>query len=126
MSDEVNQVPPAPDTGIPGPESDTSKILAVLGYLTGIAAIIALLIEPYKDEKWLRLHAVQALGLYVLGTATMIGAFILSVVIPFVGAGVLWLVRVAFLVLVVLGTVQALQGSQYRMPVIYDLVKQFV
>lgn len=121
MSDEVNQVPPAPDAGVPGPESDTSKILAVLGYLTGIAAIIALLIEPYKDEKWLRLHAVQALGLAV---AAIVAQMVF--VLPIIGQIAAPLLSLAVLVLAIIGIVKAWQGEYYQMPVIYDLVKQFV
>lgn len=121
MSDEVNQVPPAPETGVPGPESDTSKILAVLGYLTGIVALIAILIEPYKDEKWLRLHAVQALGLAV---AAIVAQIVLA--IPVIGWIAGPLVSLAVLVLAIIGIVKAWQGEYYQIPVIYDVVKQFV
>lgn len=126
MSDEVDQVPPAPETGVPGPDSDTSKILAVLGYLTGVAALVAILMEPYKDEKWLRLHAVQALGLYVLGVAVQTGMFIVAAILPFIGASIVWLAGVAVFVLALLGMIKAWQGEYYQMPVVYDLVKQFV
>ncbi|MCL4079498.1 DUF4870 domain-containing protein [Coriobacteriia bacterium Es71-Z0120] len=121
MSDEVNQVPGPSAEGRPGPESDTSKILAVLGYLTGIVAIIAILIEPYKNEKWLRLHAVQALGLAVVGIVAQI-----VLAIPVIGWIAGPLVSLAVLVFAILGIIKAWQGEYYEMPVIYDLVKQFV
>jgi uncharacterized membrane protein len=121
MSDEVNQVPAAPAEGRPGPESDTSKILAILGYLTGIVAIIAILIEPYKNEKWLRLHAVQALGLAVAGIAAQV-----VLVIPVIGWIAGPLISLAVLVFAILGIVKAWQGEYYEMPVVYDIVKQFV
>lgn len=121
MSDEINQVPPVPGSDVPGPESDTSKIIAVLGYLTGIVALIAILVEPYKDEKWLRLHAVQALGLAV---AAIVAQIVL--VIPVIGWIAGPLVSIAVLVLVIMGIVKAWQGEYYQMPVVYDMVKQFV
>ncbi|GAV31818.1 MAG: DUF4870 domain-containing protein [Coriobacteriia bacterium] len=122
MSDDVNPVPPAGGVGgPPTPESDTSKILAALGYLTGIAALIAILIEPYKNEKWLRLHAVQALGLAVVAIVAQI-----VLAIPVIGWIAGPLVSVAVLVFAILGIVKAWQGEYYQMPVIYDLVKQFV
>ncbi|MCX8006851.1 MAG: DUF4870 domain-containing protein [Coriobacteriia bacterium] len=121
MSDEVNQIPPQSSQETPGPESDTSKILAVLGYLTGIVALIALLIEPYKNEKFVRLHAVQALALAVAG---MVGSFLVS--IPVLGWIAGPIVGVAVLVFAIIGIVKALQGEYYQMPVVYDLVKQFV
>lgn len=121
MADDVNQVPTASGGGTPGPESDTSKILAVLGYLTGIVALIAVLVEPYKNEKWLRLHAVQALGLAV---AAIVAQIILAV--PVIGWIAGPLVSLAVLVFAILGIIKAWQGEYYQMPVIYDLVKQFV
>ncbi|MDI6691831.1 MAG: DUF4870 domain-containing protein [Anaerosomatales bacterium] len=122
MSDDVNPVPPTGGVGgPPTPESDTSKILAALGYLTGIAALIAILIEPYKNEKWLRLHAVQALGLAVVAIVAQI-----VLAIPVIGWIAGPLVSVAVLVFAILGIVKAWQGEYYQMPVIYDLVKQFV
>jgi uncharacterized membrane protein len=121
MSDEVNQVPGPSAEGRPGPESDTSKILAILGYLTGIVGIIAILIEPYKNEKWLRLHAIQAIGLLVAGIAAQI-----ILAIPFIGWIAGPLLSLAVLVFAILGIVKAWQGEYYEMPVVYDLVKQFI
>ena len=59
MEENFGATPPppaAPMTDRPGPASDTSKLLAALGYLFGIVAVVALLIDPYKEEKFVKFH----------------------------------------------------------------------
>lgn len=116
--------PPAPPAPAPasteGP-SDTGKILAGIGYLTGIVALIAILIEPYKNETFVRLHAFQALALCVV----MIVAGILNV-IPLLGQ-IIWLVAsIAVFVFAIIGAVKAFQGQRYEMPVVYGLIKNYI
>jgi uncharacterized membrane protein len=115
--------PPAPPVAAPGGDaaSDTGKILAGIGYLTGIVALIAILIEPYKNEKFVRQHAFQALALYVV----MIVASILNV-IPIIGQ-IVWLVAwVAVAVFAIIGAIKAFQGQSYEMPVVYNFIKQYI
>ncbi len=121
MSDDVQQVPVPPSEDRPGPSSDTSKILAALGYLTGIVALIAILIEPYKDEPFVRLHAVQGLALWV---AWIVASFLN--IIPIIGTLVALFAYVALLVFAVMGAIKSFQGEYWEMPVLYDLVKQYV
>lgn len=119
--DQPPVTPPVVETGQPGPASDTSKLLAALGYLTGIAAIIAILIDPYKGEKFVRLHAFQALGLWVVFIVSSVVA-----VIPIIGwiAGfVLW---IAGIVLGIMGIVNSAQGKYWEMPVVYGFVKNYI
>lgn len=137
MSDEFQGTPPAPETPPPPPPaappappaapsgaagpSDTGKILAGLGYLTGIVAIVAILMEPYKDEKFVRQHAFQALALYVI----MIVASILNV-IPILGQ-IVWLVAsIAVAVFAIIGAVKAFQGQEYEMPLVYGFIKSYI
>ncbi len=126
MSDDFNTappVPPAPPSPMPGSDvpSDTGKILAAIGYLVGIVALIAILIEPYKNERYVRHHAVQALGIWV-------GWIAISIVsaIPIIGwivAAVGWVVLLVFSIM---GAIKAFQGEMWEMPVVYGLVKQFI
>ncbi|MHB1477738.1 MAG: hypothetical protein ACYCXD_09240, partial [Coriobacteriia bacterium] len=86
MSDDYQAPPPVPPAPAAPPPaggdvpSDTGKILAAIGYLVGIVALIALLIEPYKNERFVKHHAVQALAIWV-------GWILVSVVsaIPVIG-----------------------------------------
>ena len=132
MSDDFNAAPPTPPAppappapGAPAPggdvPSDTGKILAAIGYLVGIVALIAILIEPYKNERYVRHHAVQALAIWV-------GWILISVVsaIPIVGwivAAVGW---VALLVFSIMGAIKAFQGEMWEMPVVYNIVKSYI
>lgn len=128
MSDDFQSAPPTPPVApppvaAPGGDapSDTGKILAGIGYLTGIVALIAILIEPYKNEKFVRQHALQALALYVV----MIIASILNV-IPVIGQ-IIWLVAwIAVAVFAIIGAIKAFQGQEYEMPMVYGFIKQYI
>lgn len=111
----------APAGGGFGPANDTSKILAAIGYLTGIVALVAVLIEPYKDEKYVRHHAIQALGLWVASVALGVIA-----VIPVVGWIIAPLGSIAVLVFAIMGAVKAWQGEMWEMPLVYGIVKQYI
>lgn len=106
---------------MPGPASDTSKLLAAFGYIVGIVALIAVLIDPYKDEKFVKFHAVQALGLWVASIALGIIANI-----PVIGWIVGALGGLALFVFAIIGAVNAFQGKYYEVPVVYGLVKQYI
>lgn len=128
MTDETPSTPPAPQTPPPAPQGqppasggDTAKLLAVFGYLTGIVALIAILIEPYKDDKFVRHHAMQALAIYLVMTV----ASLLNV-IPLLGQIVWLVVWLAALVLIIMGAVKAWQGEMWEMPVVYGVVKQYI
>ncbi len=116
--------PPAPGAPVPGapqatadrpgPASDTSKLLAALGYIFWIVALIAILIEPYKEEKFVKFHAIQALA---LGVASMI-----AWMIPVVG----WIVGIVILVFQIIALIKAFQSEYYEVPVVFGLVKSFI
>lgn len=111
----------APVGDRPGPASDTSKILAAIGYIVGVVALIAILIEPYKDEKFVKFHAVQALALWVAGVAISLVS-----VIPIIGWIVAFVGGIALFVFAIMAAIKAFQGEYYEMPVIYNLVKQYM
>lgn len=130
MSDDYQaQQPPAPPappvmplaSGGGDVPSDTGKILAALGYLVGIVALIAILIEPYKNERFVKHHAIQALAVWV-------GWILVSVVsaIPVIGwiiSAVGWIVLLVFSIM---GAIKAFQSEMWEMPVVYNIVKQYI
>lgn len=133
MSDETPTTPPAPETPPPappapapqmpapdasGPVNDTSKLLAAFGYVIWPVALISLLLEPYKNEKWLRSHAVQALG---LGVAVWVVSAVLT---PLYGLG--GLVGLAGFVYQIILAVKAYQGESFEVPVVHGIVKQYI
>lgn len=134
MSDEFQGTPPAPPAppATPAPDaegpSDTGKLLAALGYPISIVALIAILIEPYKNEKFVRHHAIQALGLAVALIAANVVLGVLSA-IPVVNiiAGIVWaLLYPAWLVLAIIAAIKAWNGQYWEMPVVYNIVKQYI
>ncbi|MDZ4178903.1 MAG: hypothetical protein U1E29_06695 [Coriobacteriia bacterium] len=115
--------PPAPTpSGMganrPGPVNDTSKLLAALGYIFWIVALIAILIEPYKEEKFVKFHAFQALafgiGLWLLAAVTT----------PIFGLGAL--VGIAGFFYSVFLAIKTFGGEYIEVPIVYGLVKGYV
>ncbi len=123
MSDETPGTPPAPQGSPPaagdrpGPASDTSKLLAALGYVFWIPALIAILIDPYKEEKFVKFHAIQAL---VFGVALYAIAAVLSTVL----IGCL-IYPIGFIYQIYLA-VKAFGGHYVEIPVIYGFIKGYV
>jgi hypothetical protein len=104
------QPPPAPPAAPPGSTSDgftlenNDRILAALGYVIWLVALVVVLLDETKRKPLLKDHAVQALGFAVAGVvygffATFI--FICGAIISFgILAFVLW---VLFFVPLVVG-----------------------
>jgi uncharacterized membrane protein len=109
-----------PMTGRPGPASDTSKLLAALGYLWPVA-LVAILIEPYKDEPFVKFHAIQSLGL-------ALATFIVGAVIAFIPIVDLFtgFVGLIYLIVAVIYGVKAYNGEYAEMPLIYGVVKSYM
>lgn len=120
MSDANPVAPPAPPAPPPpslsgeGELDGTSRLLAVLGYLFWVVAVVVLLIEPYKDRYYSRANAVQAI---VLGVVSWI-----AWMIPVVG----WVVGLVAFVFAIIALVKALKGQVYEVPVVYGIAKSFI
>lgn len=104
---------PAPGGGRPAPVSDTSKLLAGLGYILWPVALVALLIEPYKEEAFVRFHAVQALAVAVV--------FIVLGWIPFIG----WALALVMLVFDIIAAIKAFTAEYYEIPFLYGFVRNW-
>ncbi|MDZ4654702.1 MAG: hypothetical protein U1F44_02315 [Coriobacteriia bacterium] len=126
MSDDFTGVPPAPTpppappmtpAGGDGPVSDTSKILAALGYVVWVIALIAILIEPYKNEKFVRLHAIQGLA---LGVAIWVVSAVTSAI--FIG----FFIGIAGFIYQIILAVKVWNGESFEVPVVYGIVKQYI
>ncbi len=112
--------PFAPQTagGRPGPASETSKILAAIGYPIWIVALIAILIDPYKNERFVKFHAVQALGLSA-------GVWIVVTALSMTGILGLLAIPIGFLAFIyeIVLAVKAFNGEYFEVPVVYGFVK---
>jgi hypothetical protein len=92
-----------------GPASDNSKVVALLGYIFAPLGLIALALDPYKDEVWVRLHVWQGAALWLVGF-----------VVSFITFGLGWIL--VFIYQIILA-VQVYQGKSPQVPVIYGMVK---
>jgi uncharacterized membrane protein len=95
----------------------------VLGWITGL---IFLLIEPYKNDKFVRFHAFQSIFFNVALIGVYIVMFILGIILSVIHLGllmlplylVLWLgILVAWIVLMV----KAYNKETFKLPIIGDL-----
>jgi len=125
MDEHIPTPPPPPEFTPPEaprvvPPSDDSagRILAALGYLFWVIALVALLIEPYKSDSFVRFHAVQGLA---LGVAIWV---LTAVGMPLLGLGAL--IGFAGFVYQIYLAVKAWNGERIEVPLLYDLIKSYL
>jgi uncharacterized membrane protein len=107
------------------------KLLGALAYVTFIPAVVFVLIEPLKRNRFVRFHSFQSIFLTVATIALAIAIRILYsvlILIPGIGFLLAWLVSaLALLGLVILWlvlVVKALQGATFKLPVIGNLAER--
>jgi len=116
----MGQSPQAPSSSSGGLEPN---IAALLGYLFWPLAIVWLVLDPYKNDRFIKFHAFQALGMVVAMFALSIGLTVLSIILGMAGLGaiaallwpVLWL---GIFVVWVLLMVKAYQKQTWKLPVL--------
>jgi len=116
----MGQSPQAPSSSSGGLEPN---VAALLGYLFWPLAIVWLVVDPYKQDRFIRFHSFQALGMVVAMFALWIGFIVLSIILGVAGlgavAGILWLLfGLAFFVLWILLMVKAYQKQMWKLPVL--------
>jgi uncharacterized membrane protein len=124
-------VPPVTVTPASVPSQFKDNLLAALAYVTFIPAVIFVLIEPFKRNRFIRFHSFQSIFLTV---ATIVIAIALRILyslltlIPVVGYLLAWLaLAVAVLgwgILWLVLLVKALQGQSFRLPLIGSLAEK--
>jgi hypothetical protein len=108
MSD-MGSAPPVPPASSGAYASENSKLIALLAYIFAPLGLIALALDPYKDEPPVKLAAWQGAALWLVG-------FVLS----WFTFGIGWML--VFIYQIVLA-IQSYQGKVPEVPVIYGLVK---
>jgi len=124
-------VRPVTVTPVSVPSQFKDNLVAGLAYITFIPAVVFVLIEPFKRNRFIRFHSFQSIFLTV---ATMVIAIALRILysiltlVPVVGYLMAWLaVAVAVLgwgILWLVLLVKALQGQSFRLPVIGSLAEK--
>ena len=107
----------------PAPLNDTNKLLTALSYPIWIIALIMILIDTSKKDKFVRYHAWQALWFNIIWYA---GWFVLAIITFFLGGLLGWLFSVFMLVVSIIYAVKVYGGAYVEVPVIYNWFKKFI
>jgi uncharacterized membrane protein len=119
--------PAAPSAASTGMTSNVAGCLAyILGFITGI---IFLVLDPYKNDKFVKFHAFQSIFYSVVVIGFMIVWSILSIILGLVSLGFLagimflisLLIHLAFFAFAIFMMYKAYQNELYRAPIIGDL-----
>ena len=104
-----------------GPESvshSTRNIAAALAYITPVAVIL-LLIEPFKDIRYIRFHSLQSLFYF--------GAWIvLQFVLGFIAPPLTFVVSLVFILGWLFIAYKAFLGEMFHLPVLGELVSKYL
>ena|SRR5664280_1611283 len=114
MSDSPNMAPPAAPAG--GPSSN-AKLIALLGWIFAPLGIIAIFIDEYKNDRWVRSNVIQAAALWLCG-------FVLGIILSFLLIGFI-VFPIVFIIQIIFG-IQAYGGKDVEVPVIYGVVKNMI
>jgi uncharacterized membrane protein len=119
----------APSASVSNQPKD--NLLAALAYVTFIPALVFVLVEPFKRNRFIRFHSFQSIFLAV---ATIVAAVAMRILysvlalVPLLGFLLAWLlsavVSVGLVVLWLVLLVKALQGETFRLPWIGDLAEK--
>lgn len=91
------------------------NIAALLAYLFTIPAIIWLVVEPYKNDRFIRFHSWQAL---IIGIVWIVIYTVLAITV--IGLLISPLVTLAQVVVAVLGAYKAYNNEMFKFPLIGD------
>lgn len=115
--------PSAASTGL------TSNVAGALAYFTFIPAIVFLVVDPYKNDKFVRFHSFQSIFYCVVVIGFGIAWAIISVILGLVSMGILagvmflisMVIHLGFLCFWIFLMYKAYQSQYYRAPIIGDL-----
>ncbi len=107
--------------------SQENRALAALGYPIWIVAVVVLLTDM-KQNRFMKTHAVQALG-YAVAWFVIFVAFSIITIIPFVGWALLFLwpfLWLAWFILALYYAYQVYQGKTFAIPVVSQFTARYL
>lgn len=118
---------PAPAKGTASTASSgplAENVAGMLAYFTIIPAIVFLVIEPYKSNRFVRFHSFQCL--FTVGALIVlhIGLSIVSYALPLLVLPVWTLLALAELALWLLLVIKAYQGQMFKLPIVGDMAEK--
>lgn len=108
------------------------NIAGALAYFTFVPAMVLLLLDPYRKNKFVRFHSVQCLVVWLAGIVVALALRVLGMavfLIPILGPLLVVLVDVAVilaaLLLWLVLIIKALQGEMFGLPWIGAVAEQY-
>lgn len=120
-------VPPTPPMQPPmqppmmGGPSSNSKLIALLGWIFAPFGIIAIFLDDYKHDMFVRSHVIQAAAIAL--AAWVVNAILGATIVLALLAPIVWLVVFIYQILM---AIQAYNGKMVEVPVVYGMVKNFI
>jgi uncharacterized membrane protein len=120
----------APNSNATTSTGMTNNVAGCLCYLVGwVTGLIFLLIDPYKNDKFVRFHAFQSIFLNIAVVAIWIGMFFLSMILGLITHGIsvflmgpiMLLIWLGVLAAVIICMIKAYGNQQFKLPIIGDL-----
>ncbi|MHB9004152.1 MAG: hypothetical protein ACYC6C_08810 [Coriobacteriia bacterium] len=114
QSPEAPSAPPAPPapSAPQGALDSNTKLIALLGWIFAPLGVIAIFMDQYKNNAWLRQHVIQAAGVWLLG------ALLSSVTFG--------IASIAALIYQIVMALKANNGDSVEVPLVYGLVKGMI
>jgi len=98
----------------------TSNVAAALGYIFPVG-IFFLVLDPFKNDKFVRFHAFQAIFYWIVCFVIGWG---LVIALPWTLWPLFWLVRLAMFVGWLILVIKAYQNEKFKLPVIGDIAEK--
>ena len=104
------------------------NLAGAIAYLTFIPAVVFLLVEPYKRDRFVRFHSIQCLLAWIAGLVvwavlrlTSLVLFFIPVAGPLLVVLIYAVVILAAVVVWLVLLVKAVQGEIFKLPVLGDI-----
>jgi len=111
----------APPPAFGGAPSSNAKLVSLLGWIFAPLGVIAIFLDEFKNDRFVRAHVIQAAALWLVVwvvNAILGATVILIALVPVVG--------LAFFVFQIYMAIQAFNGKSFEVPYLYGFVKQFI
>jgi uncharacterized membrane protein len=104
-----------------GGPSSNAKLIGLLGWIFAPLGIIAIFLDDYKNDMFVRSHVIQAAAVALVGW--VVDAILGATIILAILAPIVWVLIFVYQIFM---AIQAYNGKTVEVPVIYGLVKSFI
>lgn len=109
--------PPMPGAG----PSSNAKLIALLGWIFAPFGLIAIFLDDYKNDMFVRSHVIQAAAVAL--ASWVVNAILGATIVLAILAPLVWLLVFVYQIFM---AIQAYNGKTTEVPVIYGLVKSMI